>query len=131
MQSSFDPTAVDWAWRSFGGPMMLVSEGHGAKVILSSGKAKIDTRGDDGVLRPLQDSDPVAMLIAKAPQLQRVVDRVTDDVVAVIRKGLVAIAERDDDPPEATLHLINDLLRDFQHARSLTAQRKADARPVT
>lgn len=63
-----DLTQLSWTWRSFGSALMLVTERHGALVVLCGDRGSpIFTRGEDGVLRPIQECDPVAQLIASAP----------------------------------------------------------------
>lgn len=77
-------TDLSWTWRSFGGHLMLVTESHGALVVLSGDRnSPILTRGEDGVLRPIREDDPVAQFIATAPLKMRGLQTQLDTVLAI------------------------------------------------
>jgi hypothetical protein len=61
-----------WAWRNFGGGMLLCTQRGGAKVVITASGGKrpyLMTRGGDGLLRPVLPSDPRMRVMAAAPRL--------------------------------------------------------------
>lgn len=63
--------APGWAWREFGGRLMLVTASGGARVILAPQRpGHIQTRDlETGALRPIREDDDVARLIIAAQDL--------------------------------------------------------------
>lgn len=87
---------MGWRWQSFGGQLMLVTDGGGAKVVLGAEKvgkfAHINTRDPaTGVLRVLKADDEAAKLIAAAPDLLEAMKRVQQELTIPAAEYVPAI----------------------------------------
>lgn len=101
-------TDMSWRWQSLGGMMMLVTDGGGAKVVLSASHARVRvpcilTRDDGtGLLRAIRADDEVASLIQAAPDMLRALEEMVsvyreecadEDEPSMVRQALAAIAK--------------------------------------
>src|SRR5687767_10856393 len=59
-----------WTWRTFGGPLMLVTRHGGARVVVSGDPwGAINVRDEHGILVPITEDHPVAKLVEVVPDL--------------------------------------------------------------
>lgn len=90
-QTPKPPAAADlpWTWRLFAGRCMLVTDGGGCQVVITSAHhTGLQTRDPEtGILRGIDPTDPVAKIMANAPDLLRA----SQDLIHGIRLGLVKI----------------------------------------
>lgn len=60
----------DWRWQEFGGRMMLVTDGGGAKVVLApDAHFGIVTRGPQGILIPIAGDTSLGKFLAAVPAI--------------------------------------------------------------
>lgn len=120
-----------WCWRAFGSVPMLVTERHGAKVVLSAGHARrngppaLMTRDpSSGFLEPITGFEPAMRVIAAAPMLLDALysaEEFRDQLAREISAAVYAMEEKGD-PAAAKAFLLK--LSDWMHDGTLASYRE-------